>query len=144
MFSTCPRIFIIWLMVSLSCAAAADAAELKGVVTHVRDGDTFEVNGVAVRLNGLHAPERASLSGKRATAFMTDLVLNKPVVCHLNGEVSYDRLVGICWLGERDVAAALIGAGLGRDCPRYSGGRYAALEPETVNTMRLPKYCKSR
>ena len=30
---------------------------LKGTITHVRDGDTFEVNGIPVRLAALDCPE---------------------------------------------------------------------------------------
>ncbi len=138
-----PRLLCLILPIGVSIAAA-DAADLNGIVTHVRDGDTIEVGGVPIRLNGLHAPDKGPEAKRRATEFMKDLVLNQAVVCRLNGERSYDRLIGICWRGETDVARALIKAGLGRDCPRYSGGRYAGDEPQSVKTMPLPGYCISR
>jgi endonuclease YncB( thermonuclease family) len=107
----------------------------------VRDGDTIEVGSIALRLNGLHAPELGTPAGERAAEFMQNLVLHKSVFCRLNGEKTYDRFVAVCWLGQDDIAALLVAAGLGRDCPRYSGGRYAAIEPDSVKDMPLPKYC---
>ena len=43
----------------------ADGADLTGTVTHVRDGDTVEVDGQAIRLNGLSAPEMDEPYGQR-------------------------------------------------------------------------------
>ena len=42
---------------------------LKGRITHVRDGDTFEVNGIPVRISALNCPENSTNSGKKATRF---------------------------------------------------------------------------
>lgn len=117
----------------------ANAQDLIGTVTHVRDGDTIEVGDVAVRLQGLHAPEGNEVGGSDATAFMTNLVLGRGLVCNLTGERSHDRLIGICYLDGKDIAAELVAAGLGRDCPRYSGGRYAPLDRRP--DMLLPDYC---
>ena len=44
----------------------------------------------------------------------------------------------------RDIGAALIEAGLARDCPRFSRGRYAELEPEAARRLPLPGYCTPR
>ena len=117
----------------------ANAQELIGTVTHVRDGDTIEIGDVAIRLQGLHAPEGNEAGGSDATAFMTDLVLGHKLVCDLTGERSHDRLIGICYLNGKDIAAELVAAGLGRDCPRYSGGRYAPMDRRP--DMLLPDYC---
>lgn len=120
------------------------AEDLQGTVTHVRDGDTIEVGNVPIRLNGLHAPELGDPGGNRAATFMRDLILHKAVTCSLTGEKTYDRFVGTCWLDGADIAGELVAAGLGRDCPRYSGGRYAALELDSARSMPLPGYCKPR
>jgi len=37
--------------------ASSNSTILNGTVTHVRDGDTIEVNGIAVRLSALDCPE---------------------------------------------------------------------------------------
>ena len=38
---------------------------------------------------------------------------------------THGRRVGICYQQGKDIAEALIRAGLARDCPGFSGGRYA-------------------
>lgn len=135
-----------WLVIPtiaywLVCSAAA-AADLTGAVTHVRDGDTIEVEGLAVRLQGLHAPEIGEPLGNEARAAMISLALGKQAQCALTGETNRDRVIGVCFVGGRDVAAELVKLGLGRDCPRYSGGRYAPLEqPGAAQLMPLPGYC---
>ena len=54
------------------------------------------------------------------------------MVCDLTRERTHGRRVGWCYLDGQDVAEALVRAGLARDCPRYSGGRYAAVEPASA------------
>ena len=64
-------------------AGPADARQdqpLVGPVTHVRDGDTIEVNGVAVRLNGLHAPEMHERGGPQARAWMVEHTRGQRIV----------------------------------------------------------------
>jgi len=128
------------MVVMLLLASQAEAADLTGTVNHVRDGDTIEVDDIPIRLQGLHAPEGDEAGGAEATEFMANLVLGEELECELTGEQSYDRLIGVCFLNGRDIAAELIAAGLGRDCPRYSGGRYAAIDRRP--DMLLPDYCK--
>ena len=105
---------------------------IEGRVTHVRDVDTIEVHGLPVRLNGV--------DGKR---WMQKQVLRKPVRCWLTGAKTHDRWVGTCHdSADRDIGALAIAAGMARDCPRYSGGRYTAFE--TAESRRLPRhgYCR--
>lgn len=118
------------------------ATTLTGAVTRVRDGDTIVVAGTAVRLNGVSAPELKEHHGVRAKMFMTRLVHRKQVTCELNGARTYDREVGICYHNGRDIGAALIAAGLARDCPRYSEGRYRPYENSRSRSLRLPGYCR--
>jgi len=114
---------------------------LEGIVTHVRDGDTIEVAGIAIRLQGLHAPELGEPGGYSARVFMLDLVEKKEIRCVLTGERSYNRIIGVCYLDGLDIAAQLVQAGLGRDCPRYSGGKYRHLESHSAIEIHLPNYC---
>lgn len=135
-------------LLALTIAAGCNDSEptsydLVGMVTHVRDGDTIEVEGTPVRLNGLHAPELRDPYGLEAKAMMTRIVAGQEIGCELSGERSYDRVIGTCYSenGE-DVAAELVAAGLGRDCPRYSGGRYRAFETDWAHeNFDLPGYC---
>ena len=41
------------------------ASVLRGAITHVRDGDTFEVSGIPVRISALDCPENSTSSGKK-------------------------------------------------------------------------------
>ena len=125
----------------------AEEKVLSGKVTFVRNGDTIEVEGVAVRLNGISAPEHRQPFGLDATAFMGWLVMEKEVSCELNGERSRDRLIGICYLDGVDIGETIIREGLARDCPRYSSGRYSKAEEAAKNTgilklYDLPDYCR--
>lgn len=109
------------------------------------DGDTIRIDhSTKVRLSGVAAPERDETGGPEATAFMKHLVNGKTVRCDLNGEKTYDRLVGICYVNAIDVGEAVIRAGLARDCPRYSGGRYASEEQPQAASLPFPGYCKPR
>lgn len=125
-------------------AVPVQAAELTGIVSHVRDGDTIEVENIPIRLNGVSAPERNEPLHTEGKVFMRGLVEGKPVKCFLNGERTHDRLVGICALLDgREIGQVIISEGLARDCPRYSGGRYARFETdEARQRIKLPPYCK--
>ena len=122
---------------------AAELTILEGQVIHVRDGDTIEVGRIPIRLNGVSAPELKEPLGPHSKAFMVDLVMGKRVRCELNGEKTYDRFVGICYLDDKDIGAAVIEAGLALDCPRFSGGKYKAVETEAARSrIKLPGYCR--
>ena len=127
----------------------ADETTLIGKVTFVRDGDTIEIGPIAIRLNGISAPEQRQPYGPEATAFMGWLVMEKEVTCQLNGERNRDRLIGICYLDGADIGETIIREGLARDCPRYSDGRYAEAEKEAKRTgiherYELPDYCRPK
>lgn len=134
------KLFIFALLLIPSIAIAA---ELRGTVSHVRDGDTIEVESIPIRLNGVSAPELDEPLGQASKTYMQELVLNKHIQCELKGEKTYDRFVGNCYLGEKDIGAEIIKAGLALDCPRFSRGRYKVVETEVARTrIKLPGYCK--
>lgn len=102
-----------------------------------------------IRLNGLAAPERDEPGGVEATHAMRRMIDGRELRCELNGERTYDRCVGVCYLADTDIAATMVRMGLARDCPRYSGGRYAEDERRAVadgDTIRrvypLPANCR--
>jgi len=102
--------------------------EIAGPVIKIRDGDTFCLPDACIRLWGVDAPERAEPGGSAATAALTALIADGWVRCVGRGR-SYDRTVGLCRdEAGRDVAAEMVQRGWAWDWPRYSGGRYAALE----------------
>ena len=74
---------------------------------------------------------------------MQELVLRKPVKCWLNGDKTYDRWVGTCYTAsDEDIGALAIGAGLARDCPRYSGGKYKQFETPESRKLPMHRYCR--
>jgi len=123
----------------------ASAETLMGRADHVRDGDTVVVSGVPIRLQGLAAPELGEKWGRASREAMQRIVAGERLHCELTGERSDDRSIGVCRLDDgRDIAAILVSEGLGRDCQRYSGGRYADNETERSRTLPLPGYCRPR
>ena len=68
---------------------------LTGTITHVRDGDTFEVDGIPVRLAALDCPENDTKEGQIASQIAKKFK-GANAVCELTGAKTYDRLVGYC------------------------------------------------
>jgi endonuclease YncB( thermonuclease family) len=119
---------------------------IEGRVTVVRDVDTIVVAGTPVRLNGVDGPETSNRAGREARAFMDRLVRGRTVACVLNGDRTYDRWVGTCFIdvdgAQVDVGAIVIANGHALDCRRYSGGRYRSLEPAGARSrLRQANYC---
>ena len=120
-------------------------AELTGQITHVRDGDTIEVGNIAIRLNGLTCDERGTALGDRATAHLRSQILGKTATCTLNGERTYDRLVGRCATEDLgDIGAHLILQTLCGRCERYDPeGEYAQAHSDAgPYAGKMPPYCK--
>lgn len=137
-------VFLLFILsgISIFSAAALAETEVRGVVTHVRDGDTVKIGPIIIRLEGVSAPELKERMGKKAKLFMRDLVLNKKITCRLNGKKTYDRFVGTCLLRGKDIGTTIIANGLALDCPRYSSGRYKSYETRSAKKyILLPKYC---
>lgn len=129
----------------------AAAAVLRGTVDHVRDGDTLVLEGQAIRLQGVAAPELGDPLGRESRAALARLVEGRSLACFPDGSRTRDRIVAACEVDGRDLGAALVAAGLARDCPRFSGGRYAALERAAAargapitRLYALPDYCEPR
>ena len=125
----------------LAFASPVDASEIKGRA-RVIDGDTLYVGRIKVRLNGIDAPERGQARFRAATRALQGLVAGKVVLCRLNGDTSYDRYIGSCYVDGYDLAAAVISTGNALDCPRYSGGRYRKFETADARRyIRQALYC---
>ena len=140
------------LVIPWSAATAqCPRGTLTGEVTYVRDGDTIELGEMAIRLQGLAAPEWNEPGGTEARQAMIELVHGRTVRCALDGTRTYDRCAGICYLDGADISEAMVRHGLARDCPKFSGGRYAqaeraaAAEGSTIGEVyTLPGYCRRR
>ena len=80
---------------------------LKGTITHVRDGDTFEINGIPVRISALDCAENSTPEGKKITRFAKKF-LGKQAVCELTGAKTYNRVVGYCSIEGKDFARTMM------------------------------------
>ena len=82
----------------------------------VVDGDTMRVDGIAVRLFGIDAPELAQLCGGAscgvaARAALRRLTYAKTVTCVEETRDRYKRIVARCVVDGLDLAAAMTRAG---------------------------------
>lgn len=121
--------------------ASGSASPLVGRAS-VIDGDTIEIHGERIRLNGIDAPEsdqacedgdgKAYRCGARAADILDRfLKASSPTRCDFVERDQYGRFVGDCFRADgASVQAALVRNGWAMDWPRYSGGAYAAAEAE--------------
>jgi len=121
--------------------ASRAGGQVEGVISRVLDGDTLFVGAVNIRLQGIAAPELDEPFGPEARDFLIAIALGKRARCDLAGERSFDRQVAVCRVDGQDLGRLMIEAGLARDCPRYSGGRYGPFEVERSKQLPLPGYC---
>lgn len=133
------------LLFLLAAFPAYAQSEISGTA-HIVDGDTIHVisssGTVKVRLQGIAAPETRQPGGAEATAFLEQYAEGKPVRCVLDGTKTHKREVGICYVGGQDIAAVVIGAGVARDCPRFSKGRYRGIEKPAAQKLFFPSSCR--
>ena len=126
--------FLITILIGLAFPALAQV--------QVRDADTIVVNGTPIRMNGVDAPELGTAAGRDARRWMIKYLRGKEISCQLNGEVSHDRKIGVCFAEGEDIGAAVISAGYALDCARYSGGRYRKLETSAAKSRLMrAQYC---
>jgi endonuclease YncB( thermonuclease family) len=91
--------------------------KIVGPVTHVRDGDTIEVRGQAIRFGSLDCAELDTPAGQRAKTEMQRLVGGAYLVCRTDGRRSHDRWIGSCLLPDgKDLAGIMIARNI---CRRY-------------------------
>jgi endonuclease YncB( thermonuclease family) len=109
---------------------------------YVIDGDTIIIRKIKIRLAGIDAPELDQSFGQKSKWAMVNICKGQAITVKLNGETSYDRLVGTCYLPDgRDIGAELISQGLAVDYGFFSGGKYRNLEPNgTRCKLRRPPF----
>ena len=94
---------------------------------------------VNIRPSGIDAPElgqrcmqdgRAWYAGWDAGRWLTEFVAGKHVSCVLTGEKSYGRRIANCTVNGKSLQEAIVRAGWAFDYPRFSNGRFKAVEAE--------------
>jgi endonuclease YncB( thermonuclease family) len=103
----------------------------------VVDGDTLEVKGEKLRLQGIDAPEMAQTCeangrsvqcGKLAAAHLDELIGSRPLDCAIEGKDRYGRGLARCRAQGRDIAETMTRDGWALSDRRYSDGRYHGAE----------------
>ena len=125
-------VFAILLMLDPLPQALAQSQTISGIASVV-DGDTIEIHGERIRLGGFDAPESGARCDRvnvynLAANTLAAHIGSSTVTCTITGRDTYGRVTADCSAGGVDLGDHLVGAGLARDWPRYSGGRYAAAE----------------
>jgi endonuclease YncB( thermonuclease family) len=92
------------------------AAELRGEVVGISDGDTLTLltatrQQVRVRLAEIDAPESRQPWGSRARQALSALVFRKAVVVTVQDTDRYGRTVGTVWVGGRNANAEMVRQG---------------------------------
>lgn len=115
--------------------------EIVGTAT-VTDGDSIEIAGTEIRLDGYDTPEEGKRCGdvnvyQRAANELDALIADRTVTCRITDEPDrYGRQVAQCSVGGVDFGDHLVRQGWGRDWPRYSDGMYADEEAEARAASR--------
>lgn len=115
----------------------APANDLVGIAS-VIDGDTIEIHGERIRLNGFDAPERGRTctdgSGATVRVYQTTslaldrFIAGRTVMCARAGRDRHGRVVATCSVGGTDLGSWMVENGHAWDWPKYSNGKYAPEE----------------
>lgn len=123
----------------------ASAETVRGAA-RVIDGDTLDVAGLRVRLEGIDAPEISQkcrtpghgravwLAGREAAGTLARWVRGEEVVCERIGLDRYGRMLGRCHAGGRELNAEMIRHGLAWAFRKYS--KSYVLEERTARTAQ--------
>lgn len=108
----------------------------------VIDGDTLEIHGRRIRLDGVDAPERGRRCGdvnvyQRAAQALDSFVEGRTVLCTVSGPPDrYGREIAQCSVAGASVNEFMVAQGWARDWRRYSGGAYADEEAQARANRR--------
>ena len=97
-----------------SCLAKQDAKRytlnkmgLQAYVINVLDGDTFEITGDTIRLEGVNAPGLYQAGGMPAKRKLESLVLNKYIEYEEKARDAYARMIAQVWVEGRNINALM-------------------------------------
>jgi endonuclease YncB( thermonuclease family) len=124
---------IVWL--ALAAPAHADIVRVASVI----DGDTLEIHGQRIRLDGIDAPESSQTCrnetgqkwrcDQRAALAPQDLIGERAINCDERDVDRYGRIIGRCLVGGLDTNEWLVTQGLALAYRRYSHD-YVATEDQ--------------
>lgn len=113
------------------CSAIASGEELRGRVVKIADGDTLTIldaNKVQhkVRLDGIDAPESKQAFGTRSKEHLGEKVFEKDVLIEWEETDRYKRIIGVVYLGDRNINLEMVEDGFAWHFKRYSKSKELA------------------
>ena len=123
------------LAILLFLVSRASPADITGFA-YVIDGDTIDISDVRIRLKGIDTPEIAQTCrtngliwhcGIEATKVLRHLTKGKTVTCIGNAKDQYGRLIANCFIGNLNLNATMVEAGMAL-AYRYYSLEYVAQE----------------
>lgn len=128
--------FVLSLVLNVT-EISAQTEVLTGVVSSVHDADTFRVDKVSVRLNGIDAPEinqhcfdddgEPYACGQHARDVLRRMILGKTVRCAVSGQDVYERALATCYRGGINLNQYLVAQGWAVAYRKYDR-RYVSME----------------
>jgi len=122
MFKNFIKIYAILFLALSACLPQGDKHFLN--VDYVIDGDTFQSSGKRVRIWGIDAPEENQPFYQTSRLYLESLIFDETLECNYLDTGRYARDVMRCYLGNKDISAEMISAGMARDYPSFSNGYY--------------------
>lgn len=106
----------------------------------VVDGDTFDLDGVRIRVNGIDAPEYGQKCGSwdcgaEALEALDRLIRSGSVECQALGDDGYGRVIGRCAVSGQDIGSKMVSEGFAYAFVKYSADYVA--EEEVARSREL-------
>ena len=90
-------------------------------VSRILTGDTLTIRGRVIKLFGVAAPEitqtcadsheRGYRCGQQSLSWLSNWLMDNPIICHILNEDKSGVLTGVCMLGQYDIGAAIVNSG---------------------------------
>ena len=131
--------FVSILGFTLLLSVMVPAAEIRGKVVAVIDGDTVTVLDeldkakFRIRLYGIDAPEKRQRFGTEARDHLSGLVLKKPVIIRYKEVDRYGRIVGTIRIDGEDINRRMLRDGMAWHYSRFDK------TPEYAESERLAR-----
>jgi endonuclease YncB( thermonuclease family) len=123
----------------LVAAMLCGAHRSQAASVRIADGDTIEIGGQRIRLQGIDAPElhqecrdasgRSWPCGRRAQSELRRLIENGSVQCEQRTKDRFNRSVAVCRAGGRDLGEAMVRSGFAFAYPDWASP-YGAAETD--------------
>lgn len=107
-------------------ASAKNQLALVGQVTHIVDGDTFDISheDTRIRLWGINAPERGEDGYDDSKSFLHKIIGSGELQCIPKYTGYFNRTVAVCYSDGIDIAKIMVLSGMAYDYEKYSDGYY--------------------